>query len=308
MYFALNKPSAALPAIIAQEIDDLWRRKEHAAAGAPFHVFALVDANFDEQFFKGASRINLLRRSLYDNTSLMAMGAAAPFLVEAPVAAVRRQAWLEALFAACEGKPMLSIIACTADIDTLQRHLRPYLIAITEDTVQWPVRWGDTRVLPALLAALSDELRNHLLRPLLGWWTAARDGNLLSWQGRGDPNIQPAQFDKLPLDESTFGVLVDLAEPDGVLANIADTQPDLLRKFSPAECHCRVARHLSIATRHRIEAASARQHFSVLALLLTDDFALEPEMANLLQNTQQGAEYATEIAKLTPAFWEATYA
>ena len=36
---------------------------------------------------------------------------------------------------------------------------------MTHGTVEWPVRCGDTRVLPALLAALTKSQRSHFLGP-----------------------------------------------------------------------------------------------------------------------------------------------
>lgn len=302
MYFAINPALATLPASISEHMAEL----RNADVVRPLHLFALIDGAFDEQFFTTRYRTRLVRQSLYANTALAAIGAAAPYLLTAPAAATEQLGWLQQLFAACKGMPMLSIIASTLDIGALEQHLRPYLIAVTQDTVEWPVRWGDTRVLPALLAALTESQRSHLLSPIHCWWSAQRDGTLLSWQGTAEPETTPADFDKLPLDDAAFVSLVDAAEADAVLANIDDAQHDLLRNHSPAQCHARVAHHLALASANGIEAAGARQHFSTLALSLTGDFSHHPAMATLLQRTRQGADYTGEVAALPASFWQET--
>jgi len=299
MYFATNPPCATLPLQIAQEFQNL----SDASPTQTLHLFALVDCAFDEAFFKMHYRRVLARQSLYAGTSLSALGAAAPYLLSAPDGVEARTEWLRRLFTMCEAKPMLSIIASALSLDELVRHMRPYLIVMTPDSMEWPVRWGDTRVLPALLDTLDAPHRNHLLSPLARWWSPGRDGGLLSWQGAA---AQPSavDFDKLPISDEVFAKLVALLEADAVLANLYDSQPDLLAANSPAECHARVAKNLLVASANGIEAAPAREHFSVLALILVDDFTQQPAMTALLQRTRQGASYNSEVAALPEKFWQ----
>jgi hypothetical protein len=90
-----------------------------------------------------------------------------------------------------------------------------------------------------------------------------------------------------------------------VLANLYDSQPDLFRADSPAQCHARVERHLRLASANGIHAAPAREQFSALALLLADDFTQQAAMAELLRRTRQGADYNDEIGALPDEFWQA---
>jgi hypothetical protein len=197
---------------------------------------------------------------------------------------------------------MLSIIASPLSAGELVRHMRPYLVAMTHDTVEWPVRWGDTRVLPALLAALTESQRSHFLGPVSRWWAPARDGALLRWYGNAE-HPAPAGFEKLPLSDEVFTNLVDAAEADSVLSRLYDSQPDLFYADSPAECHSRIERHLEVASASGIQAAPARYHFGALALILIDGFVLHPAMAELLHRTRQGADYNREVAALPDEFW-----
>jgi len=301
MYFATNPPLATLPVQIAQEFQQLCDASPYAAV----QLFALVDGAFDEAFFQGRSPRAWPRQSLYAGTALLGLGTAAPYLLTAPEGAKARLAWLSQLFAACGARPMVSILASVLNADEFVRHLRPYLIAVTPDTVEWPVRWGDTRVLPVLLDALTEPERGQLLAPMACWWWPGRDGALRSWQG--EPTLPaPVSFDKMPISDEVFAKLVDMSEADAVLANLYDSQPDLFRMDSPAQCHARVARHLRVASANGIHAAPARQHFSALALLLSDDFTQHAAMTDVLRGTRQGTAYNDAISALPEEFWRAT--
>lgn len=305
MYFAIDVPDPEVPALIAQQLQALRADAVVANGGQPLHLLALLDGACDEEFFTKRYPSRLRRQSLYAYTSLQNFKSAAPHLMAAPSASSEQAAWLQRLFSLCAGKPMLSIIASALDIDRLEQHLRPYLIAITSDTVEWPVRWADSRTLPALLAALTQTQYTHLLSPIYRWWSLRRDGSLINWQGAAQASPAPAEFDKFPLSDTAFASLVDTAEADAILANLHDVQPDLFHSGTPAECHARVARHLLVANASGIEAAGQRQHFSALALMLADDFTSHPAMASLLRRTRQGANYLSELDTLPDDFWQA---
>ena len=297
MYFAQNPASPGVPAEIAGAIAAFSR--ENPA----LRVYALIDCAHDEKFFASTYRRPAIKRSLYGQTSLDSLGGLAPFLLQAPTQGERLLSWLQDIFAICGQRPMLSIMCTELDIDALSRHMRPYLVAITEDTVQWPVRWADTRVLPALLAALTASQREHLLSPVYGWWAVDRNGNSVAWEGGQNARPEPAGFDQLPLPDAAFASLVEQAEPDAILAAIDDTQPDVLRSLSPAQCHARVASQLKVASAHGIESARDRHHFSVLALLLRDGFVSDPAIADILKQTRLGGAYMPLVSSLPQNFW-----
>lgn len=305
MYFAVDIPDPALPTLIAQQLQQLCAQQAALDAKKPLYVLALIDGAFDETFFTRPYQTKLARQSLYAHTALQNFKSASPHLFAAPLATPDQTIWLQRLFALCDGKPMLSIIASTLDLQQLEQHLRPYMVAMTPDTVQWPVRWADTRILPALLAAMTPAQQAHFLSPIHRWWSVRRDGSLISWQGEADPLPDPADFDKLPMSDAAFSSLVDTAEADAILANLHDVQPDLFHSGSPAQNHARVAHHLALASASGIEAAGQRQHFSALALMLADDFTSHPAMASLLRRTRQGANYLSELDTLPDDFWQA---
>jgi hypothetical protein len=131
----------------------------------------------------------------------------------------------------------------------------------------------------------------------------ARDGGLVKWDG-GVAQPLSGDFGKLPVSDEIFANLVDTSEADAVLTRINDSHPDLLAMDSLAECHARVARHLRIANVNNIHAAPEREHFSVLALTLADDFTELPTMSGLLRRIQQGTDYGSEISALPDEFWQ----
>lgn len=178
MYFAIEPTATTLPQQTLQALTGL--QSQHM--GLEIHLFALVDGAFDDQFLAPRRRKPLPNLSLYADTPLQGFALAAPHLLVAPPAPNARLAWLQSIHEACTGKPMLSVLASTLDGPALQQHLRPYLQARTPDTLEWPLRWADTRVLPALLEALEPDQHAHLLAPLLGWW-APRHTTELAWSG-----------------------------------------------------------------------------------------------------------------------------
>lgn len=300
MYFAVEPTSADIPAQIAQVITTL--QEQHS--NAPFHIVALVDCAFDEQFFKSGARSHWHRHSMYAGTPLESLGSASPYLTAHRARMGNLSQWLTRLFSDCNGRPMLSIVASAVDVHALQRHLKPYLICRTDDTVEWPIRWGDTRVLPGLIDSLTPTQSAHLLAPLYGWWSVSRDGTLSKWHGGGDEAPQPAAFDKLPMPDHAFSALVDCSEADAVLASIYESQPDLLRGVSPLQAHSLVSKNLRLATEHRVDAAAERHHLSVLALLYPRSFADPHPVVEALRKVQRGAAYFDEIAKIPEQFWE----
>lgn len=298
MFFAIDPARASIPAEISGALGTLY-----ANAEAPVELFALIDAAFDEALLTRSPWRRQSSFSLYERTALDGLAAAGPHLLAAPVDAEDHATWLRDIFAACAGRPMLSILASALSAPALCMHLRPCLVARTSDGLEWPVRWGDSRVLPALFETLDAVQRDHLLSPLHVWWSVSRDGSLASWRGSANPAPAPAPFDRLPVSDAVFGRLVDRAEADAVLAAIHDTQPDLLRHLAAASCHARVTHHLALADRYGVTAAGARQHFCVLALCLDEDFTKHPAMAGALARVRAGADYRSEVANLPPDFW-----
>ncbi|KXB30801.1 hypothetical protein AT959_08720 [Dechloromonas denitrificans] len=151
---------------------------------------------------------------------------------------------------------------------------------------------------------MKPEIRKQFLSPLYAWMSADRQGNMLCWQGAGDPNPRRANFEYWPLDDASFAKLVEEAETDAVISKIYDVRADLLKNHSPAKCHSLVSKNLAIASANGINGAEARQSFSILSLSLVEQFSQHPAMSALLAHTKQGAAYLNELNALPDEFWQ----
>jgi hypothetical protein len=120
----------------------------------PLYSYILLDASFDQNLPTAFPWRGHVEGTLYDDTRLVGLKAVAPHLLRLPDDSEKQLTWLNELVASCSGKPMLSVLCSAVPAEALIAHFRPYLLARTEDSLEWPVRWADTRVLPVLIASL----------------------------------------------------------------------------------------------------------------------------------------------------------
>lgn len=299
MYFAVNPwPKDAHEGLLAR------LQEVHDQASAPCHTYVLLDASFDQQLPTIFPWRRHVECTLYDDTRLSGLKSVAPHLLKLPAEPERQTAWLQTLAEACSGKPMLSLLCSAIPAQALAGHFRPYLLARTEDSLEWPVRWADTRVLPPLLATMSPTEREHFLAPLHAWLCIHRAGEMLAWTGKGLQYPPTVDFDCWPLDDSRFSRLVEEAEADAVISVLYETQPDLFDFQAPAANHACVNKHLAIASRYGIEGAGPRRHFAMLALMLRDDFTQHPAIQAIFKALREGGNYVAEAATLPEDFWQ----
>lgn len=299
MFFAVNPAKPGWPEHLLATVGEL--REQHPEN--LWHIHLLVDASFDQSLSETLPWRLSVACSLYDDRRLAGLNAVAPHLLRLPESPEKQRPWLQHWLAACNGKPMLSLIVSAIPANALRVHLQPYLRARTADGLEWPVRWADTRVLPGLLAALTPAEREHLLSPINQWLTLDREGAPVRWQGAGKASPDPVGFDCWPLDEARFSKLLVDAEADAVLSQIDERRPDLLTDGMPADIHRRVARQLLLATRHHIDKAPDRLHFAMLGLIFAPGFVDALPMQAALARIARGADYQAEIAGLPAEFW-----
>lgn len=299
MYFAFDIPS---PEIVPKIVDEL-RALQVDRRENPINVFVLIDGAFDERIFLKCFK-RFLRASLYAETDLRHLEEAAPFLVQVPEVELEHGRYLEELINVARNRPMWSVIATPLDIDKLARHFRRYVICRSDDSLEWPVRWGDARVLPELMQAFEPELIADLMRPMCCWFVASRTGQALAWYGEGNIYCQCPEYEQLPLSDKTFKNLVEAAEADAVLCIINNTQPELLKSHLPSECYRLILRQLKIADKFNVEQARIRQHFATLGLILHEKFSETPEILGILKNTKYELDYISGVNGLPDNFWK----
>ena len=301
MYFAVNLwPQGAAELLLSR------LRALREQAQVPVYGYILLDASFDQNLPTAFPWRRHVEGTFYDDTRLVGLKSVAPYLLRMPDDSEKQLTWLNELLALCCGKPMLSVLCSAVPAEALIAHFRPYLLARTEDSLEWPVRWADMRVLPILIASLTPAERTHLMAPIHAWSCLDRSGEILEWSGDGFPHPAPADFDCWPLDDARFSHLIAEAEADGIIGALHDTQPDLFDLQQPAANHASVKKHLAIASLYGIESAGSRRHFAMLALLLNDEFSEHPAMQAVLKKSREGGDYVAEIASLPADFWQQT--
>lgn len=299
MYFAVNPwPKGATERLLSR-LQTLCEQ-----AQPPVYSYILFDASFDQNLPTAFPWRRHVECTLYDNTRLAGLKAVAPHLLKLPNEPEKQAPWLNELAASCSGKPMISVLCSAIPADALIAHFRPYLLARTDDSLEWPVRWADMRVLPTLITALTPTERNHFMAPIHTWSCLGREGEMLEWIGNGSQNPAPADFDCWPLDDARFSHLVAEAEADTITSALHETQPDLFDGLEPAMAHAIVKNNLRLANWYGLEAAGSRRHFAMLALMLNDEFAEHPAMQAVLNQCSEGGDYAAEIAALPADFWQ----
>ncbi len=297
MFFAVDPWSAdVIPSLIEQVL-------KPTQAG-PVHPLLLIDGAFDASFIDQPFVRRHKRHALYASTSLAESGAVGLWLIELEREPEKLAADLAALKQSVDGKPMWSLLASAVHADALSAHLQPFLFARTADGIDWPVRWGDARVLPNLLAKLTNEGRRHLMHPLVAWCHVDRLGNLQTHAGEGHAEW-PASvpWRNWELDDQRFHALVDEGEADHIIGCIDDVRPDLLKACTPVQIHRRVQACLKLAERGGISAAPQRQALAMLGLMLDERFMQHPAFLRLLDKTRQGSTYEQELHALPDEFW-----
>lgn len=269
------------------------------------HAFALLDLAFEPGWLEEPRWRRAMPCSMYAQGRLAELSSLGLWLLPLQHVAPSLPEALAALKRRVNGKPMFSVLLSASPPETLAAYWQPFLQVRTPDGLEWPVRWGDTRVLPQLMAALTPAERDHVMAPLHAWLSVSRAGELIRWDGPGQTDVQAWPDQVWALDDVRFGELVDACEADAVISRIDDQRPDLLKHHAALECHQRVSECLSLADRGNLHAAPDRQALSMIGLNLDAGFMRHPAFERLLNNTRAGATFAEEIKALPDEFWNA---
>jgi len=301
MYFAFeNLSSTALADLIENVSAQLV-----SAPGASAHAYALVDCAFDENLLNGPGLRKLQRACLYEGTRLSAFGAASPFLLRLPDERSAQAESITLLAGVCGNRPMWSVIVTHLGLHELGAHFRPFLLGRCADGLEWPIRWGDVRVIEPLLGTLSKNYFRDLLSPFRMWLVPTRRGSLRIVAGDSVSCPTPG-YTCLNISDLQFSQLLDQSEADAVIAQISDTQADLLIDHRPSELYVAIVGQLKKASEIGLLASPLRLHFSTFALILAPGFERHPEYMRLLENIAKGATYYEEVESLSEKFWRAT--
>lgn len=189
-------------------------------------------------------------------------------------------AMVRALLEWTAGSSALSFLYGAADPARLQA-LAGYLgKAMVEDRKQ-PLhcRFADTRVLPALLAALQPAQTTRILAAIDDWGWVDREAAYLRWQPSVDA-VHADTADCLRLSAAQFRTVRAASDADAIFTLLLEQTPSLVPGEHRGRFHARLSGLLHTADSYRIRDIESRLQFVVLSLSCGDDFHRLPGLAD----------------------------
>lgn len=246
---------------------ELLQHIEHAMAQCQAthpmaKAYALVDACLDKawahELWQRSQDPPQLVQSLYQDTPLAGFEETAPFLCT--LAADQ----LGALLARTRHWPRLSFIQSQQSLSGLRTHLARFASAHTADGARFPVRWGFALGVPHLIEALAPAARALLLSGFHAWHLIDRSGALQTVEGlpAQPPSAEPLAGMRehgFELSDGAFARLVDEAEVDALLIELAAQSPTLIKDRHASELHRMAHDALKEMDRLGLEGARLRQ-------------------------------------------------
>jgi len=156
---------------------------------------------------------------------------------------------LRRVLSRCSGKPMVSAIATHESVEQLGARLAAWCI-VEADGQRFNFRFPDTRRLPAIFEALTQQQRLVLAGSAFSWTFVGRDGHWQHLPIEAAPDtVEPTE--QATLNEHQFGKLVADSEADEVWVQLLDRgiESDLL----PSQRHVLIAEALRIADKSGLD-------------------------------------------------------
>lgn len=230
MYFAIDKLA-----------DDFFDQLAQAAtkaqkANQTLTIYALIDTAFfmlDKPSKQSAWLDQAV--SIYRDTELAGLSEASPHLIAINLLEKNTQQHFRKILNACNGKPMVSVIASSLSIDDITNRFKPFLEISAEDEQSFVLRFADTRILPVLDGILCNEQLPEWRQGISHWWCPDRHGNLVSLPKYATQNSSKALTTAhLKLTQSRFNQLIEAGDADAILDAIFDQNPAFLVEKKPS--------------------------------------------------------------------------
>lgn len=272
-----SKPEFATNAVEASSVTEAaeWL----AAAQPPLRPWLLADA----ALLDVKNLASALRRSAWKSinalatTPLAIYGDQAPQLILLPQDFSAIVEGLNRCIVNNPDAPAFSWFASAEPVEHLQA-LSGYLAQVRHDGLKLYGRWADTRVLPALLASLSEPQAQRVSQIIGRWQWFNRSGLVEDWV-HPEPQLHNADCgDHLELSANQFASILDAAEADGVFLQLLETVSQLVPRTGRAEFHARLQRQLQAASGLHIVGSPDRLQFVVLSLTCGDHFHADPDL------------------------------
>ncbi|WP_341890729.1 DUF4123 domain-containing protein [Variovorax sp. YR752] len=240
------------------------------------------------------------------NTPLEAYGAQGPQLLELPrdddevrAEGLRRLAMID------PAAPAFSWLASRHSVADLQACFG-YLAQARHDGLKLHCRMGDVRVLPTLLATLTEPQTRRVAQTIAQWQWFDRSGTTVgNWLAAAGEEGAADAGDHLELDASQFAALLDASEADGIFAQLLETVSQLVPQTGRAVFHQRLQCALEAATRLHVAGNPDRLQFVVLSLTCGDNFYQHPDLSDTWKAVAQGTSLSSLMKGWSDELWKA---
>lgn len=273
-------------------------------------AYALIDSAFSETCIARYQQVhtNQYMTSLYSGTELNGLTDVSPYLVQIPSDLALRKQSMTTLLRLTNSKPMISFLITGLCLEALKVHFAAFLQAETDDGQRFVLRFADTRILPALIAALNQEQRAYLLSPIAQWLIVDRMGQLnrlpsLTVEVHDTPVKPP--FSALPLSLNQFAFLLDAAEPDALIEQLQLIAPEHCAAFDPGRLHRFVDEQIQHATRFDVTSTPDRIAYCIGAFNTNGKLHENPYAKALFTEKRwQPGALADALAELPEDCWD----
>lgn len=291
-YYAVDHCSTT---VVLDELLNHLKRSPDSA-----HTFALVDFAFDHGSQALVWTAPLV--SLYSEGTLTRLAAVSPSLALLETSdeeTLVRQ--IKQLVRHASGRPMLSFVQTNLSAESLRAHWQAFLNVETEEGQRYLLRWGDTRVLPALARSLSPDTWASITQPVDAWTFINRQGHLERLPLSHKESQPSHPVGHIQLSTSALGLLLKEGEPDAVIQALHETLPHLLPQTDRAAFYDRISACCRLATNHSMEAFPDVLALASAECLSNGNMLADPRLKELLATGDwQPGKLADRLMELMP--------
>jgi hypothetical protein len=157
-------------------VDRILDEMASAPAKEPLSLYALLDAAREPSVVRLLERVPETSESLYEGEKARELAPYAPYLVEIP----GDSPLLAELARGSFEKSYCVYLTSTKPFDEVRRHLRHFLMVMTEDGKEVYFRFYDPRVLRVFLPTCTPEEVRQFFGPIQSFWVEAREPETMS--------------------------------------------------------------------------------------------------------------------------------
>ena len=249
--------------------------------------------------------------SLFEGTPESSLVEVAPLLIPvnelAPDVVVRLFAWVEQL---AYSAPCLSWFETDATLSAIADHLRHFHVVGLSDEQAMLMRWYDTRIMPVWFTCLTERQIEVFTAHSQNWHYVDRFGGVAALTvASHDVGFAPAPHFGQPLFSLTdeqYGLLVDAAELDVLLAHLRRVIPDETGLVENRQLTLFVARHQQAAIAAGVNDLDRQTQYVLLALYTSGEGLLHPAFKAFIAHPPKDLEgFHQRMQELPDEVWNA---